>query len=59
MRKNWLVKNFNNKYFLRTGNKVFRCQVGEGGFNKAAKKTEGDRTTPLGKWYFETIKVSI
>ena len=55
MRKNWLVINFNNKYFLRVGNKVFGCQVGEGGFNKAAKKTEGDKTTPLGKWYFETI----
>ena len=55
MKKNWLVLNLNNKNFLKVGKKVFDCQIGERGFNKAQKKTEGDKTTPLGKWYFETI----
>ena len=50
MHKNWLVINLNKKYFLKVGNRVFRCQVGEGGFKNVAKKVEGDKTTPIGKW---------
>jgi len=50
MHKNWLVINLNKKYFLRVGNRVFRCQVGAGGFKNVAKKVEGDKTTPIGKW---------
>ena len=53
--KNWLVINLNKKYFLKVGNKVFPCQIGEGGLKKAVKKTEGDKTTPVGNWYFKTI----
>ena len=55
MMKNWLVINLNKKYFLKVGNQVFACQIGEGGLKKAVKKTEGDKTTPVGNWYFKTI----
>ena len=55
MRKNWLVINLNKNYFLKVDNKVFRCQIGEGGLKSAAKKVEGDKTTPIGKWYLETL----
>ena len=50
MHKNWLVINLNKKYFLKVGNRVFRCQIGAGGFKNLAKKVEGDKTTPIGKW---------
>ena len=50
MHKNWFVINLNKKYFLRVGNRVFRCQVGAGGFKNVTKKIEGDKTTPIGKW---------
>ena len=50
MHKNWLVININKEYFLKVGNRVFRCQVGAGGFKNVAKKVEGDKTTPIGKW---------
>ena len=50
MHKNWLVINLNKKYFLKVGNRVFRCQVGAGGFKNVAKKVEGDKATPIGKW---------
>ena len=55
MNKNWLVVNFNKKHFLKVGNKVFQCQIGEEGIEKYVKKTEGDKTTPIGKWYLKTI----
>ena len=55
MCKNWLVINLNRNYFLKVGNKVFRCQLGSLGVKNAAKKIEGDKTTPLGKWYLETL----
>ena len=55
MKKNWLVINFNKKYFLRLGNKIFGCQIGKGGFQKAVKKIEGDKKTPIGRWYLKTI----
>ena len=55
MQKNWLVINLNKNYFLRVGNKVFRCQVGSLGLNNAAKKIEGDKTTPIGKWYLKSL----
>ena len=55
MQKNWLVINLNKNYFLKVGNKVFRCQVGSLGLKNAAKKIEGDKTTPIGKWYLKSI----
>lgn len=55
MQKNWFVININNKYFLRVGSKVFKCQIGEGGFKNAVKKIEGDKTTPIGRWYLSKI----
>ena len=55
MQKNWLVIKLNKKYFLKVGNKVFRCQIGKVGFKRAAKKVEGDKTTPIGKWYLKSI----
>ena len=55
MNKNWLVINLNKNYFLKVGNKAFRCQIGKEGFNKAEKKVEGDKTTPIGKWYLESL----
>ena len=55
MKKKWLVTNFNNKYFLVVGNKIFRCQVGEGGIEKAVIKTEGDKTTPIGNWSLNKV----
>ena len=55
MHKNWLVINLNKNYFLKVGNKAFRCQIGKGGLKKTPKKVEGDKTTPIGKWYLETL----
>ncbi len=55
MHKNWIVKKVNKKYLLRNGNKVFQCQIGEEGIEKDIKKTEGDKKTPIGKWYLKTI----
>ena len=55
MHNNLLVINFNKKYFLKVGNKVFRCQIGKGGLKNAKKKVEGDKTTPIGKWYLESL----
>ena len=55
MHKNWLLINLNKKHFLKVGNKVFRCQIGEGGLKIAIKKIEGDKTTPIGKWYLKSI----
>ena len=55
MHINWLVINLNKKYFLKVGNKAFRCQIGTGGLKNAAKKVEGDKTTPIGKWYLESL----
>ena len=55
MQKNWLVEKLNKKYFIRVGNKFFRCQIGNGGLKNAAKKIEGDNTTPIGKWNIESL----
>ena len=55
MQKNWFVISLNKKYFLKFGNKVFRCQIGTLGLKNAAKRIEGDKTTPIGKWYLETL----
>ena len=55
MSKNWLVTNLNKKYFLKARNKIFSCQIGEGGFTSAKKKVEGDKTTPIGKWSLEKL----
>ena len=50
MHINWLIINLNKKYFLKAGNKFFRCQIGAGGFENVVKKVEGDKKTPIGKW---------
>lgn len=55
MHKNWLIINLNKRYFLKAGNKVFRCQIGTEGFKNVAKKVEGDKTTPIGKWRLEKL----
>ena len=55
MQKNWLVTNINKKYFLKVGNKNFFCQIGSGGLKNSAEKVEGDKTTPIGKWYLESV----
>ena len=55
MHKNWLVITLNKNYFLKVGNKAFRCQIGKEGLKKTPKKVEGDKTTPIGKWYLESI----
>ena len=55
MKKNWFVISINKKYFLKVDNKVFRCQIGTVGLENAAKKVEGDKTTPMGKWHLETL----
>ena len=55
MGKDWLVINLNNNYFLKVGNKVFRCQIGKRGFENTTKKVEGDKTTPVGKWYIQSL----
>ena len=55
MKKNWLLIKLNKKYFLRVGNKIFCCQIGEGGIKYAVKKVEGDKATPMGKWYLKSI----
>ena len=55
MQKNWLIKNINKKYFIKVGNKTFGCQIGSGGLNNASKKVEGDKSTPIGKWYLLSL----
>ena len=55
MQKNWLIVNLNKKYFLKVGNKAFQCQIGSKGITNAAKKIEGDKTTPIGKWHLKTL----
>ncbi len=55
MQKNWIVIHLNKKYFLRFGKKIFSCQIGSGGLKMAQKKVEGDLTTPIGKWYLESL----
>ena len=55
MKKKWIVISLNKKHFLKVGNKIYSCQIGKGGFKNAAKKIEGDKTTPIGKWYLKTL----
>ena len=55
MKKCWLVKKLNKKYFLKVGNKTFGCQLGLGGLNYPSKKIEDDKTTPMGKWYIVSL----
>ena len=55
MKKNWYIIKLNKKYFLRVNNKVFVCQIGKEGLKKVQKKSEGDKATPIGKWYLESL----
>ena len=55
MNKNGKVIKFNNRYFLKVGNNILKCQIGSKGVKRSSEKIEGDKTTPIGKWYFESI----
>ena len=55
MNKNWFVKKLNKKYLLKVGDKTFGCQLGLGGLSFPSRKIEGDKTTPIGKWYILSI----
>ena len=55
MHRNWIVIKINKEYFLKVGNRLFQCQIGDEGIEKVVKKTEGDKKTPIGKWYFKKI----
>ena len=55
MKKSWLVININKKYFIRACNRVFECQIGDAGIEKAVRKTEGDKTTPMGNWHLKKV----
>ena len=55
MRKKWLLVNLNKNFYLNVGNKSFRCQIGSGGLVKSSKKIEGDKKTPIGKWFLASV----
>jgi L,D-peptidoglycan transpeptidase YkuD (ErfK/YbiS/YcfS/YnhG family) len=55
MKTNWIIKKLNKNYFLRVGKKIFKCQIGAEGFKNEAKKVEGDKTTPIGRWRLEKL----
>ncbi len=55
MKKNWLIIKLNKKYYLKVDNKVLECQIGKGGLKNVQKKTEGDKATPIGKWYLKSL----
>ena len=55
MKNKWFVTNINKKYFLISGKKTFRCQIGSGGLKNPEKKIEGDKSTPIGNWRLVTI----
>ena len=62
MTNKWIITKINNKFFLRAGNKIFKCQIGKTGHKIYTKKIEGDQATPIGKWrlksiYYRTDKV--
>ena len=55
MQRNFLVISINKKYHLKFGNRIFKCQIGACGLKNSKQKVEGDKTTPIGKWYLETL----
>ena len=55
MQKNLLIIHLGGEYFLKVGNKVFKCEIGIGGLKNAEKKVEGDKTTPIGKWLLKSV----
>ena len=55
MNKNLLVKCINKKYFIKFNDKYFKCQIGAEGLVNSTKKIEGDKKTPIGKWYLKTL----
>ncbi len=55
MKNNWVVINYNKRFFLRAGNKIFECQLGEGGLKSPSKKIEGDKVTPIGLWRLKSV----
>ena len=55
MQKNWVVLNNNKRHFLKAGNKIFECQLGDGGLKVPSKKIEGDKVTPIGLWRLKSV----
>ena len=55
MQKNWVVLNHNKRHLLRAGNKIFECQLGDGGLKLSSKKIEGDKVTPIGLWRLKSV----
>ena len=55
MQKNWVVLNNNKRHFLKAGNKIFECQLGDGGLKLSSKKIEGDKATPIGLWRLKSV----
>ena len=55
MTNKWIVTKINNKFFLRVGTKIFKCQIGNAGYKIYTKKQEGDKATPIGKWRLKSI----
>jgi len=55
MKNSWRLINLNKRYLLKAGNRIFRCQIGSKGLKSPAKKVEGDKSTPFGKWNLEGL----
>jgi len=55
MQKNWKVFHYNKKYLLKANNKIFECQIGDGGLSIPSKKIEGDKITPIGLWRLKSV----
>ena len=55
MGKKWFLRNLNKNYFLNVGKKSFRCQIGSQGLENSSKKIEGDKKTPIGKWFLVSV----
>ena len=55
MSKNEKLINLNSRCFIKFGNNIFKCQIGAGGLKRTNKKVEGDKATPIGNLYLESI----
>ena len=55
MQKDWKVFHYNKKCFLKANNKIFECQLGDGGLKFPSKKIEGDKVTPIGLWRLNSV----
>ena len=55
MQNNWVVLNLYKRCFLKAGNKIFKCQLGDGGLKIPSQKIEGDKVTPIGLWRLKSV----